>query len=142
MTPTPAPTPDVTVTVIVYNDAARLPRAVASLRGQTHANIEIVISDDHSTDNTPDVARELMARDSRIRYLRLPENSGGCSAPRNRALETARAPYLMFLDSDDELPPHAIELLLAAHREREVDFTMGAVRRIRVIGRAWPLCSA
>ncbi|MGW7528598.1 glycosyltransferase family 2 protein [Streptomyces sp. NPDC054783] len=125
-------TPDVTVTVIVFNDAARLPRAVASLRAQTHANIEIIISDDHSTDDTPAVARRLESEDSRVRYLRLPENSGGCSAPRNRAIEIARAPYLMFLDSDDELPPRAVELLLAAHREREVDFTMGAVRRVRV----------
>ncbi|MFF0228039.1 glycosyltransferase family 2 protein [Streptomyces sp. NPDC004629] len=127
-------TPDVTVTVIVYNDAARLPRAVASLRRQTHANIEIIISDDHSTDETPFVARALAAQDDRIRYLRLARNSGGCSAPRNRALETARAPYLMFLDSDDELPEDAVELLLAAHREREIDFAMGAVRRIRVDG--------
>ncbi|MER8017612.1 glycosyltransferase family 2 protein [Streptomyces griseoluteus] len=125
-------TPDVTVTVIVYNDAARLPRAVASLRAQTHENIEIVISDDHSTDATPEVARRLAAEDGRVRYLRLPENSGGCSAPRNRAIDIARAPYLMFLDSDDELPPRAVESLLAAHREREVDFTMGAVRRVRV----------
>ncbi|MGW0535774.1 glycosyltransferase family 2 protein [Streptomyces sp. NPDC003032] len=125
-------TPDVTVTVIVYNDADRLPRAVASLRRQTHANIEIVISDDHSTDNTPEVARQLAAGDDRITYLRLPENSGGCSAPRNRALDIARAPYLMFLDSDDELPERAVELLLAAHREREVDFAMGAVERVRV----------
>ncbi|MCS0602577.1 glycosyltransferase [Streptomyces sp. LP11] len=125
-------TPDVTVTVIVFNDAARLPRAVASLRAQTHGNIEIVISDDHSTDDTPAVARRLAAQDHRVRYLRLPENSGGCSAPRNRAVEIARAPYLMFLDSDDELPPRAVESLLAAHREREVDFTMGAVRRVRV----------
>lgn len=125
-------TPDVTVTVIVYNDAERLPRAVASLRAQTHADIEIIISDDHSTDDTPAVARQLAAQDHRIRYLRLPENSGGCSAPRNRAVEIARAPYLMFLDSDDELPPRAVEVLLAAHREREVDFTMGAVRRVRV----------
>jgi glycosyltransferase involved in cell wall biosynthesis len=125
-------TPDVTVTVIVYNDAARLPRAVASLRAQTHANIEIIISDDHSTDDTPAVARRLESEDPRVRYLRLPENSGGCSAPRNRAIDIARAPYLMFLDSDDELPPRAVELLLAAHREREVDFTMGAVRRVRV----------
>ncbi|MBL1087113.1 glycosyltransferase family 2 protein [Streptomyces actinomycinicus] len=124
--------PDVTVTVIVYNDAERLPRAVDSLRAQTHANIEIVISDDHSTDDTPAVARALAARDHRIRCVRLPQNSGGCSAPRNRAIEIARAPYLMFLDSDDELPPRAVELLLAAHREREVDFTMGAVRRVRV----------
>ncbi|MFH8606724.1 glycosyltransferase family 2 protein [Streptomyces sp. NPDC018029] len=136
MTPTPdaatTMTPDVTVTVIVYNDAERLPRAVASLRRQTHANIEIVISDDHSTDETPSVARRLAAEDDRITYLRLPENSGGCSAPRNRALEIARAPFLMFLDSDDELPEQAVELLLAAHRERDVDFVMGAVERVRV----------
>ncbi|MFF5469665.1 glycosyltransferase family 2 protein [Streptomyces achromogenes] len=124
--------PDVTVTIIVHNDAARLPRAVASVRAQTHAGIEIVISDDHSTDDTPEVARRLAAEDDRIRVIRLPENSGGCSAPRNRAIEISRAPYLMFLDSDDELPPRAVELLLAAHREREVDFTMGAVRRVRV----------
>ncbi|WP_399885752.1 glycosyltransferase family 2 protein [Streptomyces sp. BBFR51] len=133
-TTTPASTPDVTVTVIVYNDAERLPRAVASVLRQTHANIEVVISDDHSTDATEDVARELAARDPRVVYLRLPENSGGCSAPRNRALEIARAPYLMFLDSDDELPERAVEVLLAAHRERDLDFAMGAVHRIRVDG--------
>ncbi|MFD3479543.1 glycosyltransferase family 2 protein [Streptomyces sp. NPDC058695] len=131
-TPTRTITPDVTVTVIVYNDAGRLPRAVASVLEQTHGNIEVVISDDHSTDATPEVARRLAAADPRVRYLRLPENSGGCSAPRNRALDTARAPYLMFLDSDDELPPESVELLLAAHREREIDFAMGAVERIRV----------
>ncbi|MFI2504271.1 glycosyltransferase family 2 protein [Streptomyces sp. NPDC018972] len=124
--------PDVTVTVIVHNDAGRLPRAVESVRRQTHRNLEIVISDDHSTDDTPRVARALAARDRRIRCLRLPENSGGCSAPRNRALEIARAPYLMFLDSDDELPPESVASLLAAHRERDLDFAMGAVRRIRV----------
>ncbi|MER5544978.1 glycosyltransferase family 2 protein [Streptomyces sp. NPDC001118] len=132
MTTTTSTIPDVTVTVIVFNDAERLPRAVESLRAQTHANIEIIISDDHSTDDTPTVARRLEAQDDRVRYLRLPENSGGCSAPRNRAIDIARAPYLMFLDSDDELPPNAVELLLAAHRERDVDFTMGAVRRVRV----------
>ncbi|WP_445401515.1 glycosyltransferase family 2 protein [Streptomyces sp. LE64] len=124
--------PDVTVTVIVHDDAARLPRAVDSLRRQSHRGIEIVISDDHSTDDTPRVARQLAAADDRITVLRLPENSGGCSAPRNRALDVARAPFLMFLDSDDELPPHAVQTLLAAHRERPVDFVMGAVERVRV----------
>ncbi|GGS65325.1 glycosyltransferase family 2 protein [Streptomyces griseoviridis] len=123
--------PDVTVTVIVHDDAARLPRAVASVRRQTHPNIEIVISDDASTDDTPAVARALAAEDHRIVYVRLPENSGGCSAPRNRGIELSRAPYLMFLDSDDELPERAVELLLAAHRARDLDFAMGAVRRVR-----------
>ncbi|MFF7865851.1 glycosyltransferase family 2 protein [Streptomyces qaidamensis] len=125
-------TPDVTVTVIVHNDAERLPRAVESVRRQTHANLDIIISDDHSTDATPAVAQRLAAADPRIRHLRLERNSGGCSAPRNRALQIARAPFLMFLDSDDELPDNAVELLLAAHREREIDFAMGAVQRVRV----------
>ncbi|MEV5429573.1 glycosyltransferase family 2 protein [Streptomyces sp. NPDC052701] len=124
--------PDVTVTVIVHNDAERLPRAVASVQRQTHAELEIVISDDHSTDGTAAVARRLAAGDPRIRVVRLERNSGGCSAPRNRGLEIARAPYLMFLDSDDELPGNAVEVLLSAHREREIDFAMGAVERIRV----------
>ncbi|MYU22434.1 glycosyltransferase family 2 protein [Streptomyces sp. SID8352] len=127
----PGTLPDVTVTVIVHNDAGRLPRAVESVRRQTHAGLEIIISDDHSTDATPEVTRELAARDPRIVLLRLPENSGGCSAPRNRALEIARAPYLMFLDSDDELPERAVEVLLAAHRARDLDFAMGAVERVR-----------
>ncbi|MEW2530428.1 glycosyltransferase family 2 protein [Streptomyces sp. NPDC047071] len=125
-------TPDVTITVIVFNDAARLPRAVRSALRQTHGDIEVIISDDHSTDDTPRVARELAARDPRVSHLRLPENSGGCSAPRNRAIDLARAPYLMFLDSDDELPERAVESLLAAHAEREADFVMGAVERVRV----------
>jgi glycosyltransferase involved in cell wall biosynthesis len=74
----------------------------------------------------------LAAQDDRIVYHRLPENSGGCSAPRNAAIEIARAPYLMFLDSDDTLPERACEILLEALRaDSEVDFAMGAVERVR-----------
>ncbi|AEW96597.1 MULTISPECIES: glycosyltransferase family 2 protein [Streptomycetaceae] len=128
-----APTaPAVTVTVIVYNDADRLPRAVESLRRQSLRDIEIIISDDHSTDNTPEVARALAAQDDRIVYHRLPQNSGGCSAPRNAAIGLAKAPYLMFLDSDDELHERACELLLAElESDDEVDFAMGGVERVR-----------
>ncbi|MGP3983259.1 glycosyltransferase family 2 protein [Streptomyces sp. KR80] len=125
-------TPDVTVIVIVYNDAERLVRAVASLRRQTLRNIEIIISDDHSTDRSPEVARALAAEDDRISYLRLPVNSGGCSAPRNAAIERARAPYLMFLDSDDELPEDACRMLLETLLADDcLDFAMGAVERVR-----------
>ncbi|MDI5968326.1 glycosyltransferase [Streptomyces sp. SL13] len=124
--------PEVTVTVIVYNDAERLPRAVRSLLAQTVDNIEIIISDDHSTDNTPEVARELAASDERIVYHRLERNSGGCSAPRNAAIELARAPYLMFLDSDDELPDNALETLRdLLDADPGTDFAMGAVERVR-----------
>jgi CDP-glycerol glycerophosphotransferase len=123
-------TPDVTVTIIVYNDAPRLPRAVRSVLAQTLNNLEVIIVDDCSTDETPQVGRELAVADPRVRYLRLAENSGGCSAPRNRGIEEARAPFLMFLDSDDELPRHACKSLLSALEETGADFATGEVERI------------
>lgn len=125
-----ARTPDVSVTIIVYNDAERLPRAVRSVLDQTLQNLEVVIADDCSTDDTEQVARQLAASDPRVRYERLERNSGGCSAPRNRGIEVSRAPYLMFLDSDDELPRHACKSLLLVAEETGVDFVTGEVTRL------------
>ncbi|MET7299760.1 CDP-glycerol glycerophosphotransferase family protein [Embleya sp. NPDC005575] len=122
-------TPDVSVVVIVYNDAERLPRAVRSVLAQTLNSLEVIIADDCSTDTTPDVARQLEAADPRVRYVRLAENSGGCSAPRNRGIEVSRAPYVMFLDSDDELPPHACKSLLLTLEKSGADFATGEVER-------------
>ncbi|MEU0938638.1 MULTISPECIES: CDP-glycerol glycerophosphotransferase family protein [unclassified Embleya] len=117
------------VVVIVYNDAERLPRAVRSVLAQTLNSLEVIIADDCSTDTTPDVARELEAADPRVRYVRLEHNSGGCSAPRNRGIEVSRAPYVMFLDSDDELPPHACKSLLLTLEKSGADFATGDVER-------------
>ncbi|AXI78125.1 bifunctional glycosyltransferase/CDP-glycerol:glycerophosphate glycerophosphotransferase [Peterkaempfera bronchialis] len=127
---TEARTPDVSVTIIVYNDAERLPRAVRSVLDQTLRNLEVIIADDASTDTTEQIARRLAASDPRVRYERLERNSGGCSAPRNRGIEVARAPYLMFLDSDDELPRHACKSMLLVAEETGVDFVTGEVTRL------------
>lgn len=122
--------PDVSVVVIVYNDEERLPRAVRSLLDQTLNNLEVIIADDCSTDGTERVARALEASDPRVRYVRLEQNSGGCSAPRNRGIAVARAPYIMFLDSDDELPRHACKSMLLVAEETGVDFVTGEVTRL------------
>ncbi|WP_314619269.1 bifunctional glycosyltransferase/CDP-glycerol:glycerophosphate glycerophosphotransferase [Streptomyces stackebrandtii] len=122
--------PDVSVVVIVYNDEERLPRAVRSVLDQTLNNLEVIIADDCSTDGTERVARALEASDPRVRYARLEQNSGGCSAPRNRGIAVARAPYVMFLDSDDELPRHACKSMLLVAEETGVDFVTGEVTRL------------
>ncbi|QZY51158.1 bifunctional glycosyltransferase/CDP-glycerol:glycerophosphate glycerophosphotransferase [Leucobacter tenebrionis] len=110
--------PDVSVVIICYNDAEHLPSAVESVRIQTLENVEILICDDHSTDDTPAVAAALCAEDSRISYHRLEVNSGGCGGPRNRGIREARGRYLMFLDSDDQLERHACKnMMLAAERD-------------------------
>lgn len=122
--------PDCTVVVITYNDAARLPRAVRSVLDQTLRDLEVIISDDASTDETPRVATELAAADPRVHYLRRPANSGGCGAPRNDGLDAAAAPYVMFLDSDDELPRHACKSLLTEIERTGADFVSGQISRL------------
>ncbi|MFC9508877.1 CDP-glycerol glycerophosphotransferase family protein [Streptomyces sp. NPDC057002] len=124
------PAPAVSVVVIVYNDAGRLPRAVRSVLDQSLRDLEVLVVDDCSTDATQTVARGLAAGDSRVRYLRLDRNSGGCSAPRNAGVAAARGAYLMFLDSDDELPRHACKSLLLTAERQQVDFATGAVTRV------------
>ncbi len=117
--------PAVSVVVITYNDAARLPRAVRSLYAQTLRDLEIIVVDDASTDDTADVA----GRFPGVRYVRLDRNSGGCGAPRNAGLDAARAPYVMFLDSDDELPRHACKALLTEIERTGADFAAGQIMR-------------
>lgn len=121
--------PDVSVVVIVYNDAKRLPTAVASVLRQTLRNLEVIIADDCSTDDTAQVAAELCASDPRVRYVRLPQNSGGCGAPRNTGVAQARGEAIMFLDSDDRYERHACKNLLEALEDADADFSMGLTRR-------------
>ncbi|KNB49309.1 bifunctional glycosyltransferase/CDP-glycerol:glycerophosphate glycerophosphotransferase [Streptomyces caatingaensis] len=122
--------PDVSVVVIVHNDAERLPRAVRSVLAQSLRNLEALVVDDGSTDATPAVVRRLAAADPRVRPLRLPVNSGGCGTPRNAGIGAARAPYVMFLDSDDELPYHACKSLLLTAERTGADLVAGEVTRL------------
>ncbi len=124
--------PDVTVVIISFNDAARLPRAIASVQRQTLRNLEIVVVDDASTDDTEAVVRRIAKTDPRVRYERLAENSGGCSAPRNRGIEVASAPWIMFCDSDDEYEMHACKNLLEAAERLDADVVCGTAERVDV----------
>jgi CDP-glycerol glycerophosphotransferase len=125
------PDPDITVIVIVYNDAARLPRAVHSVLEQSLPRVEVVVVDDASTDATPRVAAGLAAaHPDRIRAFTLPENSGGCGRPRNLGIEHARGRYVMFLDSDDTLDRHACRNMVTAAEESGADLVSGRCVRV------------
>ncbi|HTL23176.1 MAG TPA: glycosyltransferase [Mycobacteriales bacterium] len=128
-----ATTPEVTVVVIAFDDADRLPRAVASVLRQSHRAVEVVVVDDCSTDGTGEVADALAAaHPDRVRALHLETNSGGCSRPRNVGVAHARGEYVMFLDSDDELTPRACEVLSQAAREEGADFAAGVTVRVHL----------
>ncbi len=91
----------VSVVVPTYNRGPLLAEAIASALAQTHGDLEVVVVDDGSTDDT----RERVAAigDRRLRYLHQP--NAGVSAARNRGLAAATAPLVAFLDSDDLWKP-------------------------------------
>ncbi|MFA1551760.1 CDP-glycerol glycerophosphotransferase family protein [Actinomadura chokoriensis] len=123
--------PDVSVVVIAYNDARRLPRAVASSLAQSLGGIETVVVDDASTDGTGEVADRLAAaHPGRVRAVHLPANSGGCGRPRNTGIDASAGRYVMFLDSDDLLDRHACLNLLATAEETDADVVSGLCDRI------------
>jgi CDP-glycerol glycerophosphotransferase len=127
------PDPTITIVLIAYNDARNLPAAAESALAQTFSDIEVVIVDDGSDDGTGEVAERFAAGDERVRVVHLAVNSGGCSAPRNAGIDTARGEWIMFLDSDDLYEPGACEALVGAARRHDADVVSGAMLRIDVV---------
>src|SRR4051812_50024699 len=99
--------PAVSVVVICFDDARHLPAAVGSATGQSLRDLEVVVVDDGSRDETPAVAAALAAADARGRYHRLDTNSGGCRPPRNVGVSLPTRGVVTFLDSGDPMPRRA-----------------------------------
>lgn len=104
----------VSVIVPAYNAAPYLGAALASALAQTHADLEVIVVDDGSTDDTAAVAADVAARDPRVRVLR--QANQGVAAARNRALEAARGAFIAPLDADDLWHPDKLARQLAALR--------------------------
>jgi glycosyltransferase involved in cell wall biosynthesis len=103
--------PRVSAVVPVYNGAAFLERALRSLLTQTLADIEVIVVDDGSTDETPAIIAGLAARDRRVRPLR--QEHAGEAAAANRATAEARADLIARLDADDMAVPDRLERQVA-----------------------------
>ncbi|MFE3094798.1 glycosyltransferase family 2 protein [Streptomyces sp. NPDC059248] len=125
----PGGQPSVSVVVITYNDAVHVADAVRSALAQGPVVSEVVVVDDHSSDDTP-TALAAFDGEPRVRVVRRETNSGGCGTPRNDGIAAATGTHLLFLDSDDLLVPGAADALLAVAREHDADVTAGVcVRR-------------
>ncbi|GAA5226949.1 bifunctional glycosyltransferase/CDP-glycerol:glycerophosphate glycerophosphotransferase [Paeniglutamicibacter antarcticus] len=129
--------PDITVVIAVYNDSHNLITSIESAQYQTHNNVEIIVVDDCSTDDSHEKALELASSDSRIRVLQTPRNSGGVGAPRNVGRRAALAEWITFLDSDDELDVHACKNLINAAKGSNADVIAGKTKRFHVATGRW-----
>lgn len=118
--------PLVSVCVPTYNRAEKLEHAIRSALAQEHANLEVVVCDNGSDDETPAVAQRLRRSDERVRYLR-EERNRGPTANMNLALREARGDYVMLLGDDDWLDDGYVSGCLEALR-RLPDHTLVAGR--------------
>lgn len=110
----------ISVLMGIYNCAATLEQAVASIQAQTYTNWELILCDDGSSDSTYAVAQALAARDSRILLLRNEKNLG-LNQTLNRCLAAATGEYIARMDGDDECLPERFETQLV-FLEKHPDF--------------------
>lgn len=127
--------PRVSVVVPVYNVEAYLDECLRSILSQTVDDFEVVVVDDGSTDDSMEIAERHADQDRRIKLVRQP--NGGLGQARNTGVEAAEGEFLSFVDSDDRLPPEALELLLSALDKTGSDFATGNIHRFNS-RRTWP----
>ncbi len=96
----------VSVIVPAYNCADYIAETLGSLRAQHYRHWEAIVVDDGSTDETALIVQEIIATDTRVRYVF--QSNAGVSAARNHGLMLANGQYSVFLDADDLLTPHAL----------------------------------
>lgn len=113
--------PLVTVIVPCFNAEKTLATALRSLLSQTHCNLQILVADDASSDNSAAVVRDFASRDARVKLVQLQQNSGAYAA-RNAALKLAKGKYITTHDADDWSHPEKIarQLLALRHNKKAV----------------------
>ena len=110
----------VSVIIPVYNRANTIARAINSVLTQTYRDIEIIVIDDCSSDNTRQIILDTYGDNSRVSYHCLDTNSGACIA-RNKGVEMAQGEFIAFLDSDDAFLPDKIEKQIKLIHEQNAD---------------------
>lgn len=121
----------VSVVIPVYNVEEYLCRCVDSVLAQTLSDLEIILVDDGSPDQSPAICDEYAQADARIRVIH--KTNGGLASARNAGMRIAQGEYLFFLDSDDWLEPDGLAKLCDVAGTYRVDFV-----RYRAIRTGWP----
>ena len=112
----------ITVGISCYNIERYIARAIESVLKQTHENLEILIVDDGSTDQSGAICDEYAARDNRIRVIH--QENAGLGSTRNRVIEEMRGAWVAFVDGDDYVEPDMYETMLRACREYDCDLAV------------------
>ena len=116
-------TEKITVIVPVYNVENYLEKCLDSLINQTYKNLEIIVINDGSTDNSGEICQEYAQKDNRIVYIE--KENGGQSEARNMGLDRMTGSYVTFVDSDDWVELDYVETLYKKITEYRADIAVG-----------------
>lgn len=116
------------VIVPIYNCEPFLPACLDSILAQTYTDLEIILVDDGSPDQSPQICNEYEKADRRIKVIH--QDNQGVSAARNAGLRLASGELISFIDSDDTLEPDMYELLVAAMQDHDADISHCGFNRV------------
>lgn len=109
----------ISVIVPIYNVSKYLRRCLDSIASQTYENLEIILINDGSTDDSGKIAEEYAKKDKRARVIH--QKNGGLSSARNAGLKIAHGEFVVFVDSDDYIDPGCIENLHDTAQKSDAD---------------------
>ena len=113
----------ISIVVPIYNVENYLRMCLDSIQNQTYQNFECLLINDGSPDNSADICREYVEKDSRFKYFE--KENGGLSDARNYGIRQSKGSYLTFVDSDDWLENDALQLLYDALKKENADISIG-----------------
>ena len=117
----------ISVIVPVYNSANTLEYCIESIRAQSYTNLEIILIDDCSTDNSLSILKKYEEKDSRIKVIHHALNQG-VSVARNTGIQNSSGAYISFVDSDDTIEPGMYEKMLDALVNSEADICICQIK--------------
>ena len=116
----------VSIIIPVYNASLYIDDCILSAVRQSYNEIEIILVDDGSTDDSLEKCRQWEQKDERVKVIS--KENEGVSSARNLAMSVAKGYYFVFLDSDDYIGPNYIELLVNSANEHQTDIVFSAIR--------------
>lgn len=111
----------ISIIIPVYNVGEYVTKCIVSVLNQTYRNIEIILINDGSIDDSSKICEKYASLDNRIRLIN--KSNGGLSSARNAGLNVARGKYISFVDSDDYISPVMLEVLLSNLKSHNADIS-------------------
>ena len=119
----------VSVIVPVYNSELYLGRCLDSVIKQTYRDLQIILVDDGSPDNSSEIAECWMKKDSRIKVYH--KKNGGLSDARNVGIDKSKGDYISFVDSDDTLEDNFLEEAFSLINGNDLDLVIGGYNEVK-----------